>query len=128
MSDAATAVSVAPSVVSVASVDVVSLYRDMTTALYQMSKQIKQLSVQLSKLGKEHVKLAREGGKKGGKKSKAPVDPNRPKRAPSGFAKPSAISAELADFLGEAHDVEIARTNVTKRIHTYIKENSLQVV
>ena len=48
------------------------------------------------------------------------------KRAPSGFAKPGLISDELCDFLGQPHGSEMARTEVTKLLTVYIKDNSLQ--
>lgn len=44
----------------------------------------------------------------------------------SGFDKPTSISAELAAFLGESSDVQLSRTNVTRRINEYIKKESLQ--
>ena len=51
---------------------------------------------------------------------------NRKKREPSGFAKPSVISKELCDFLGKPYGTEMARTEVTKELTTYIKTNNLQ--
>ena len=48
------------------------------------------------------------------------------KREPSGFAKPTVISKELCDFLGKPYGTELARTEVTKYLTKYIKENSLQ--
>jgi len=53
-------------------------------------------------------------------------DPNAPKRAPSGFAKPALISDELCSFLGKPKGTEMARTEVTKNLTAYIKEHSLQ--
>jgi chromatin remodeling complex protein RSC6 len=50
----------------------------------------------------------------------------RPKRAPSGFAKPALISKELCSFLGVETGTEMARTEVTKHLTTYIKEHNLQ--
>ena len=47
-------------------------------------------------------------------------------RAPSGFAKPSLISNELSSFMGLGENTMIARTEVTKFIINYIKENELQ--
>ena len=44
----------------------------------------------------------------------------------SGFAKPTAISNELAKFLGVDSSDLLARTDVTKRINVYIKEHDLQ--
>jgi chromatin remodeling complex protein RSC6 len=51
---------------------------------------------------------------------------NKPKRKPSGFAKPSPISTDLCFFLDKEDGSEIARTEVTKQLITYIKTNSLQ--
>lgn len=53
------------------------------------------------------------------------VDETKPKKL-SGFAKPTSVSEDLASFLGIEKDVLIARTEVTKRINTYVKENGLQ--
>jgi chromatin remodeling complex protein RSC6 len=47
-------------------------------------------------------------------------------RAPSGFAKPAAISKDLAKFIGVKPETLVARTAVTRYITTYIKENDLQ--
>ena len=46
-------------------------------------------------------------------------------RAPSGFVKPTAISKDLAKFLGVAENTMIARTDVTKLITSYVKDNKL---
>ena len=48
------------------------------------------------------------------------------KKAPSGFAKPTEISSDLRKFLDVPDDTLLARTDVTKRITTYIKEKDLQ--
>ena len=42
-------------------------------------------------------------------------------RAPSGFVKPTKISVELATFLGKPKGSEMARTEVTREINTYIR-------
>ena len=47
-------------------------------------------------------------------------------RAPSGFVKPTNISKELAAFLGKEHGTEMARTQVTREINTYIRAHKLQ--
>ena len=47
-------------------------------------------------------------------------------RAPSGFVKPTLISNELAAFLGKPEGTEMARTEVTREINTYIRAHSLQ--
>ncbi len=47
-------------------------------------------------------------------------------RAPSGFVKPTLISAELAAFLDKPKGSEMARTEVTREINKYIREHELQ--
>jgi upstream activation factor subunit UAF30 len=47
-------------------------------------------------------------------------------RQPSGFVKPTLISNELAAFLGKTNGSEMARTEVTREINTYIRDNKLQ--
>ena len=47
-------------------------------------------------------------------------------RQPSGFVRPTLISTELADFLGRSHGSEMARTEVSKEINKYIRDQSLQ--
>jgi upstream activation factor subunit UAF30 len=47
-------------------------------------------------------------------------------RAPSGFVKPTLISDELANFLDKPTGSEMARTEVTRDINTYIRSHNLQ--
>ena len=47
-------------------------------------------------------------------------------RQPSGFVKPTPISSELATFLGKQAGTEMARTEVTREINSYIREHNLQ--
>ena len=47
-------------------------------------------------------------------------------RAPSGFVKPTLISKELSEFLGKSDGAEMARTEVTREINAYIRNNNLQ--
>jgi chromatin remodeling complex protein RSC6 len=52
-------------------------------------------------------------------------DKPKSKRAPSGFAKPTKVTKELCDFMNKPEGSEIARTEVTKALVNYIKENNL---
>jgi len=47
-------------------------------------------------------------------------------RVPSGFVRPSKISNELAMFLGKPVGTEMARTDVSRLINSYIRNNNLQ--
>jgi chromatin remodeling complex protein RSC6 len=47
-------------------------------------------------------------------------------RKPCGFEIPTSISDQLAVFLGREPGVQIARTEVTKAIAQYIRENNLK--
>tara|TARA_Y100000591_G_C21632912_1_gene593731 strand:+ start:159 stop:848 length:690 start_codon:yes stop_codon:yes gene_type:complete len=47
-------------------------------------------------------------------------------RSPSGFVKPTLISDELAKFLQKPTGTEMARTEVTREINSYIRSNNLQ--
>jgi upstream activation factor subunit UAF30 len=47
-------------------------------------------------------------------------------RSPSGFVKPTKISDDLASFLSKPKGSEMARTEVTREINTYIRTNNLQ--
>ena len=82
------------------------------------------LTSELKKLQKNMARHIRENSKKNKKKKVNSGD--KPKRAPSGFAKPALISKELCVFLGKPANTEMARTEVTKYLTSYIKEHNLQ--
>jgi chromatin remodeling complex protein RSC6 len=51
---------------------------------------------------------------------------NKGNRKPSGFAKPCKVTNELCAFMKQTEGAEIARTEVTKALITYVKENKLE--
>lgn len=51
---------------------------------------------------------------------------NKGNRKPSGFAKPSDVSVELCSFMGREKGTQIARTEVTQYLISYIKQHQLQ--
>ena len=72
----------------------------------------------LEKVMSREMKLA---AKASNKKRRSSGD-----RKPSGFVKPTVISDELAQFLGKEIGTEMARTEVSKDINTYIRSHNLQ--
>ena len=97
---------------------------DLVSRLENNAKEAKTIVGELKSLKKEHNKIVKKIT--GTRRKKVPKDPNAPKKAPSGFAKPTKISAELAAFLGVSEGDLIARPDVTKGITKYVKEHDLQ--
>jgi len=65
--------------------------------------------------------------KKSGRRKRTPLTAEEKAARPlSGFAKPTIISDELCGFLGKPIGTEVARTEVTKFLSSYIKEHNLQ--
>jgi len=87
-----------------------SIVKTQISTLQQTLKQLeKNVKKQMRGLKKEVVKNKVKGNRK-----------------PSGFAKPSKVSKELCEFMKKNEGTEIARTEVTKSLIEYIKENKLQ--
>lgn len=80
-----------------------------------------ELSRELKTLDKTHAKELKLLQKTGHKKRKNSGKP------PSGFVKCATISDEMSDFLGKPSGTLMSRTDVTKAIHTYVKEQNLQL-
>lgn len=90
-------------------------FNDSQSILKTLANNLKILHKEVQKEKKELIKNAKKS-----KKIK------RKKKSVSGFAKPSPISEKLADFLQVPKEELIARTDVTKMILEYIKNNNLQ--
>ena len=101
-----------------------SEFLSLTTRLQDLKTMQLSIVSDLKKLHKNVQKHMKDSNKK--RRNKKLVDPNRPKRAPSGFAKPTVISTELCNFLGKPEGTEMARTEVTKFLTQYIAEHKLQ--
>jgi chromatin remodeling complex protein RSC6 len=75
------------------------------------------------------MKLLRKAAKRaarGTRRKRAPADAaDGVDRKPSGFARPSLLSDDLCEFLGLAPGAMVPRTEVTKMICKYIKDNCL---
>ncbi len=87
-----------------------SVVKTQINTLQQTLKQLeKNVKKQMKGLKKEVVKNKIKGNRK-----------------PSGFAKPSKVTKELCEFMKRSEGTEIARTEVTKALIEYIKENKLE--
>ena len=93
--------------------------------LQSFASEIKEVIITVKALQKEFNKAKSQ---KGGRKAKkaAATGGDAVKRAPSGFAKPTALSAQLCEFLSLPEGSSLARTEVTRVINKYVKDNSLQ--
>jgi upstream activation factor subunit UAF30 len=116
--DAAAAVEeVAPSTESLIS----SQFSSISSKLQQVVAFAASLRSELRALERHAVKELRTAQKASAKKRRKVGN-----RAPSGFVKPTPISKELAEFLGKTDGSEMARTEVTREINAYIRNNNLQ--
>lgn len=96
-------------------------------AFTEINKRVKELvgrvKVLQRRVGKEHRDLEKAAK---GKRKKNQNGGEKSKRQPSGFAKPTQLSKELCNFLSVDENTQLARTEVTKKITTYVKNNNLQ--
>ena len=90
--------------------------------LNSLTEQKTQITNSINKIKQLQKTCAKELKNKKNKKS----DPTK-KREPSGFTKPIKLSEDLCSFLDKPNGTEMARTEVTKLISIYIKENNLQL-
>jgi chromatin remodeling complex protein RSC6 len=100
--------------------DVFSQFEQLVTQLNMMKTYVTQIQQNVRNLEK-NVRKQMKGLKKEVTKSK-----NKGNRLPSGFAKPSKVTKELCEFMKKSEGTEIARTEVTRALVSYIKENKLE--
>lgn len=87
-----------------------SLFKNHVSTIQQQVRQLeKNIKKQMKGLKKEAIKSKNKGN-----------------RQPSGFAKPSKVTKELCDFMKKEEGTDIARTEVTRALVAYIKENKLE--
>jgi chromatin remodeling complex protein RSC6 len=87
-------------------------------ALAGFRTQITTIQNEVRMLEKSFMKELRLAKRNGGKQKKKVT------RKPSGFAKPAKISDDLATFMNREKGTEVARTEVTQFLISYIKENA----
>ena len=91
-------------------IDSLSHFRIQVNTLQQ---QMRQLEKNIKKEMKVLKKVAEKSKNKGNKK-------------PSGFANPTKVTKELCEFMNKQEGTQIARTDVTRALISYIKLNNLQ--
>lgn len=96
-------------------------FTNISVLIQEIQGQISKLRTELKVVEKSVSKEMKQLDKVYSKKKK-----NKGTRAPSGFVKPTKISDELAKFLSKESGVMMARTDVTKEMTNYIRENKLQ--
>lgn len=92
--------------------EVVQTLSTFKTTISMLSSQIKCLERNVKKNIKRLEKETRKNKNKGNRKA-------------SGFAVPTKISKDLCKFMGVKEGTQLARTEVTKYIIQYIKDNKL---
>jgi hypothetical protein len=110
-------------------VDVVPVDANSTAVkLTELSAKVQQIASLLSGLKSDLKNVEKNYARdmKAAQKASAKKRRNNGNRKPSGFVKPTRISDELASFLGKPVGTEMARTEVSKEINSYINSNSLQ--
>lgn len=99
---------------------IVDQFTALLAQLSALRSQLTSVTSQVRALSKRSDRELKQAQKAGRKKRKSG------NRAPSGFVKPTKISVELATFLGKDKGTEMARTEVTREINTYIRAHKLQ--
>lgn len=101
--------------------DIINAFTTINNSLSLFKMQFNTLQQQVRTLEK-NVKKEIKPTKKKCKLAETP----KAKKAPSGFAKPTKVTKELCAFMDKPEGTEIARTEVTKVLVSYIKTNKLQ--
>ena len=107
-------------IAEISTVDI--LFEKLQLQFLDSQQIIKTLHNNLKILQKEVIKERKDLLKKSSKNNKK----KKKKNSLSGFAVPTKITNELAEFLNLDKDIEISRTDVTSLICKYIKDNNLQ--
>jgi upstream activation factor subunit UAF30 len=100
----------------------------LTGDFTEFMAKLQQVSSLLSSLKSEFRTLEKKATRelKAAQKASAKRKRKAGNRSPSGFVKPTLISNELAAFLGKEVGTQMARTEVTREINTYIRTHKLQ--
>jgi chromatin remodeling complex protein RSC6 len=100
--------------------DITTQFESIMENLNVFKSQITIIQTQIKGLEK-NVKKQINSFKKAATKNKV-----KGNRKPSGFAKPTKVTKELCEFMNKTEGTEIARTEVTRALISYIDSNNLQ--
>ena len=117
----ATATAAAPTSTEVESSETKDACIELQTKFQQLQAFVNSMKQDFKALEKRHAKEVKQLQKSSLRRKKKSVN-----RAPSGFVKPTLISDELANFLNKEKGIQMARTDVTREINSYIREHGLQ--
>ena len=111
-----------------AAVDAADAEAPLAEQSVEFLAKLQQLGTLISSLKTEYRTLEKKWSRevKAAQKQSSKRKRKAGNRAPSGFVKPTKISDELASFLGKETGTEMARTDVTREINTYIRAHKLQ--
>mgnify|MGYP003324877036 FL=1 len=96
-------------------------FLEFMTKLQTVNSMISSLKADFRQLEKKAIRELKAAEKASQKRKR-----KQGNRSPSGFVKPTKISDELASFLGKDKGSEMARTEVTREINSYIRQHKLQ--
>jgi len=100
-----------------------NIFEQFEVIIYSLSHfriQVNTIQQQIRQLEK-NIKKEMKGLKKAATKNK-----NKGNKKPSGFANPTKVTKELCEFMNKQEGTQIARTEVTRALISYIKVNNLQ--
>lgn len=91
---------------------------DLASKFSSLATLLKETQAALKVLSKDYERMKKVISKTERKRANARTNPN-------GFAKPAKITDALCNFLGVPIGTELSRTDVTRKINSYIKEHNL---
>ena len=100
--------------------NIFSQFEVIIDSLSNFRIQVNTIQQQIRQLEK-NIKKEMKGLKKAATKNK-----NKGNKKPSGFANPTKVTKELCEFMNKQEGTQIARTEVTRALISYIKSNNLQ--
>lgn len=117
-----------PAPAAAAAADAPEATETLTDKLHEFGSKLSQMMTIYTTLKQDFKTLSKqiERDMKAAQKASAKKRRSSGNRQPSGFIKPTLITDELATFLGKSSGTEMARTEVSKEINQYIRENKLQ--